>query len=129
MGCKCIGQRPIISRMHWFKGKILNKTKIVNVLGTEVLLTMFYIGSSPFPVLFKIRMVFFAKLNPNNFFYETYMCYTKFVTYHAIPSSLNQMGCHGPFMPTVNHPPIRVFFMFGFLVGQVSTFCSFVFLV
>jgi hypothetical protein len=32
-------------------------------------------------------------------------------------------------MPTINRPPIRVFFMFGFLVGQVSTFCSSIFLV
>ncbi len=129
MGRKCIGQRPIISRMYWLKGKIVNKIQIVNVLSTEVLLNMFYIGSFSFPVLFKIRMVFFAKPNPNKFFYKTCLCYAKFITYHATPSSLNQLGCHGPFMPTINRPPIRVFFMFGFLVGQVSTFCSSIFLV
>jgi hypothetical protein len=83
---------PLFGMGH---GKILNKPKIVNALGTKVMLNMFYFGPFSFLLLFKTQMVFFAKPNLNGFLCGTYSCYTKFVTYHAIPILIewNGMPC------------------------------------
>jgi hypothetical protein len=59
-------------------------------------------------------MVFYVKFDLNGFLCGTYSCHVKFVTYHAIPSSSNQMECHAPCMSTTNHPPIRFFYVWLF---------------
>jgi hypothetical protein len=111
-----------------FQRKILNRLRIVNVLDTKVHLTCFASATFPLALLFRVRMVFFTKLDPTRFFCRTHSCYVKFVAYHAIPFSSNGMGCHAPCMSMADHPPIRVTLMFSFLEGHVLAFSSSIFL-
>jgi hypothetical protein len=111
----------LCSMLLWstaFQWKILNRSKIVNVIDIKVRSTCFASATFPLALLFRVQMVFFTKLDPTRFLCRTYSCYVKFVAYHAIPSSSNGMGCHAPCMSTADHPPIRVTLMFGFWKGM-----------
>lgn len=107
--------------------EILNRPKIVNALGTEALFDMFCISPFLFPPFFQDSQVSSQNLILTSSSAKHTHVMSK--SQPAVPSHP-----HGTKWDAMSHAcqwPIifllGFFFMFGFLVGQVLTFCSSIF--